>query len=132
MLLSEKFDIKKERTSRVGYILDYDASPLTKEELLYAHVALTTDDIHQLVELGYREAVQICKDLLHMPVPQPPLILAPLSGVTSKAKSAPNRTMAVVDDKDSDADIEEEDDDDNSEAQTEQDGDADADTSAKA
>src|SRR6202451_1225503 len=84
MLLSGKFDTKKESTSRVGYILDYDASPLTQEELIRARVTLTVEDIHQLVELGYREAAQICKDLLHMPVPSLPLILAPLSGVSSK------------------------------------------------
>jgi hypothetical protein len=46
LLLSGKFDDKKEQTSRSGYILDYDAKPLTDEELIQARVTLTTMQIN--------------------------------------------------------------------------------------
>jgi hypothetical protein len=133
MLLSGKFSSKKERTSRVGYILDYDPSPLTEAELLRRRVTLTTEDVHQLVDLGYREAVQICKDLLHMPVPQLPLILSPLSGVNSKTKTPQQLAKTNVDDEDSDAEIEEEEDTDDEDAEldTEHDN-MDADATAEA
>ena len=42
LLLRGKFDDKREQKSCSGYILDYDASPLTEDELLKAHVTLTT------------------------------------------------------------------------------------------
>lgn len=41
LLLSGKFDDKRERSSRSGYIFDYDASPLTEPEILKARVTLT-------------------------------------------------------------------------------------------
>jgi hypothetical protein len=132
MLLSGKFSLKKERTSQVGYILDYDASPLT-EELLRCRVTLTTEDIHRLVDLGYCEAVQICKDLLHMPVPQLPLILAPLSGVNSKTKTPQQLAKTNADDKDSDAEIEKEEDTDDEDVELDTEHDTmDADTTAEA
>jgi hypothetical protein len=84
LLLSGKFNVKKERSSRAGYILDYDATPLTEDELLKARVDLTILEINQIVELAHKEAVAICKDVLHMPVAAPPLQLAPLSGPTKK------------------------------------------------
>jgi hypothetical protein len=132
MLLYGKFSLKKERTSRVGYILDYDTSPLT-EELLRCRVTLTTEDIHRLVDLGYCKAVQICKDLLHMPVPQLPLILAPLSGVNSKTKTPQHLAKTNADDEDSDAEIEKEEDTDDEDVELDTEHDTmDADTTAEA
>lgn len=118
----------------MGYILDYDASPLTQEELIRARVTLTVEDIHQLVELGYREAAQICKDLLHMPVPSLPLILAPLSGVSSKVQLATHQNKVGVDDEDSDAEGDEDEDTDSEvgDLDTEEHADVDADASAEA
>jgi len=46
LMLSGKFSAKRERSARAGYILDYDATPLSEEELLRAHVTLTTLDIN--------------------------------------------------------------------------------------
>jgi len=80
LLLGGNFDDKRERKSRSGYILDYDASPLTEEELLRAHVTLTTIQINQLVDIGHREADAICRDLLGIPVSKRGIPLIPLIG----------------------------------------------------
>ena len=80
LLLSGNFNDKRERKSQSGYILDYDASPLTEEELLKARVTLTTVQINQLVDIGHREADAICQDLLHMPVSKRGTPLIPLIG----------------------------------------------------
>jgi hypothetical protein len=80
LLLSGKFDAKKERTSRAGYMLDYDATPLTEDELHQACITLSTHEINQIVELAHKEAMGVCRDILHMPVPKLPLTLVPLSG----------------------------------------------------
>lgn len=83
LLLSGKFDVKKERDSRASYILDYDATLLTNKELSQARVTLTTLDINEIVALAYKEASAIYKVILHMPVPSLPLQLVPLSGPTA-------------------------------------------------
>jgi hypothetical protein len=80
LLLGGKFNDSRERKSCSGYILDYDASPLTEEELLKAHITLTTIQINWIVEPSHREADTICKDLLHMPLPKRPIPLIPLIG----------------------------------------------------
>lgn len=80
LLLSGKFNAKKVCSSQVGYILDYDVTPLTNEELQQGRVSLTTYKINQIVELAYKEASAICSDILHMPVLKLPLTLVPLSG----------------------------------------------------
>ena len=46
LMLSRKFSAKKEQLACAGYILDYDTTPLSKEELLHAHITLTTFDIN--------------------------------------------------------------------------------------
>jgi hypothetical protein len=84
------------------------------------------------VELGYQEAIQICKDLLHMPVPQLPFTLVQLLGVGSKMKvTNPNTSADGGDDDDSSgAEIDEEedvDDDNDDELIIEQDKNMDAD-----
>ena len=68
ILLSGKFKEKREKQSGVGYILDFDAAPLSPEDFRLAVVTLTPEDINKLVELGYKEAEMICKDLLKIPV----------------------------------------------------------------
>ncbi|KAF7969844.1 hypothetical protein HWV62_25914 [Athelia sp. TMB] len=104
LLLSGKFNIKKERTSRAGYIMDYDATPLTEEELVAARVTLTELEINQIVILGWTEASQICKCILYMPIPSFPLRLVPLSGPPKKHKAAP--VQASHDDGEDDDDFE--------------------------
>jgi hypothetical protein len=102
LLLSGKFDDKKERTSRSGYILDYDANPLTEEELLRARVTLTTMHINQLVDIAHREADLICRDLLHMVLPKSGTLLAPLAGPPAEKKSLKSNTGTADDEYDSD------------------------------
>jgi hypothetical protein len=70
ILLSENFKENREKKSGVGYILDFDATPLSPESYQLAVVDLTTQDIHNLVELGYKEAEMICRDLLKIVVPR--------------------------------------------------------------
>ena len=41
LLAQKNASATKERTARAGYILDYDNTPLTSDELLQAHVVLT-------------------------------------------------------------------------------------------
>ena len=70
ILLSGNFQENREKRSGTGYILDFDATPLTPEDYRLAVVDLTTQDINGLVELGYKEAELICRDLLKIPVPR--------------------------------------------------------------
>ncbi|KAJ6503931.1 hypothetical protein C8R45DRAFT_924266 [Mycena sanguinolenta] len=90
ILLSGSFKEKRERNARVGYVLDFDASPLTAEDRKLAEVTLTDRDIDSLVELGFQEATLICTQLLHIPAPKPmerkPLDLAPLGVPAPKAR----------------------------------------------
>ena len=80
LLLGGKFDDKRGEKKRSSYIFDYDASPLTEEELLKARITLTTIQINQLIDIGHREADAICRDLLHMPVSKRGIPLIPLIG----------------------------------------------------
>lgn len=79
ILLSGKLTAKKERTTRAGYVLDYDPSVLTPDELKKARVRMPKTLLDQLVELAYKEAAQILKQLLRIPPPTIfPLALTPL------------------------------------------------------
>ncbi|KAJ7837146.1 hypothetical protein B0H13DRAFT_1912627 [Mycena leptocephala] len=109
ILLSGRFHEKRERNARVGYVLDFDTSPLTAEDRKLAEVRLTDSDINALVELAFQEASLICTQLLGIAAPKPtredPVALAPLG--------APMRTGKQVvppGDSDSDWDIDPEDD----------------------
>ncbi|EIW56114.1 uncharacterized protein TRAVEDRAFT_50602 [Trametes versicolor FP-101664 SS1] len=94
ILLSGKVSAKKERTSRVGYALDYDPSPLTPEELKNARVRMPKAVLDKLVELAYKEAAQIAKQLLRMPVPVLPLKHIPLRAPNpSSRRRAPKNTV---------------------------------------
>src|ERR1700683_2294193 len=67
--------------------MDYDASPLTEEEIMKARVTLTTIEINQLVDLGHHEADTICREFLHMVLPKRGIPLTPLSGPPRKTNS---------------------------------------------
>ncbi|KDQ56779.1 hypothetical protein JAAARDRAFT_207846 [Jaapia argillacea MUCL 33604] len=89
ILLLGNFKGQKERTSKSGYLLDYDGSPLSADELRHAHVRLTDGEFNQLVELAFKETSQICKELLRMPIPSLPLVLAPIISLKSRSKRKP-------------------------------------------
>ncbi|KAJ6579492.1 hypothetical protein DFH09DRAFT_1445551 [Mycena vulgaris] len=113
ILLSGKFKEKRERNARVGYVLDFDASPLTPEDKKLAEVKMTDADMNALVEIGFVEAALICTQILHIPAPKPtaakPLELAPLGVHAPKAKSS-----AEDSDSDEEDDFEDEDEDEES------------------
>ena len=73
---------RPEREAKSGYILDFDSTPLSPEELKECHVKLTTADLNALVELAAKEAEKISRQLLHMKVTRPsvkhPWVLAAL------------------------------------------------------
>ncbi|KAG6895279.1 hypothetical protein C0992_002217 [Termitomyces sp. T32_za158] len=90
LLLSGKFKEARERHSASGYIMDYDARPLTSDDKELATVKLTDCDLNELVSLGFHEAYHICKDLLKIPASLPtleaPIDLAPLGSLSSQSK----------------------------------------------
>ncbi|KAI0349019.1 hypothetical protein OH77DRAFT_1415677, partial [Trametes cingulata] len=123
ILLSGKFSANKERSSRAGYILDYDASPLTPAELSEARVYMPEALLNQLVELAYLEATQIAKQLLRMPTPSLPLTLTPLRAPNTKAGKHSHHGSAgqsgkssavggLGDDEETDGEVEEDEDED--------------------
>lgn len=102
ILLSGKITAKKERTSRAGYVLDYDPSPLTPDELKNARVRMPESLLNQLVELAYKEATQIAKQLLRMPLPTLPFNHIPLRPPNASARRR-KRAVAVPDSDEEDA-----------------------------
>ncbi|KAJ7742173.1 hypothetical protein DFH07DRAFT_980597 [Mycena maculata] len=92
ILLSGRFKEKHERNANVGYVLDFDASPLTAEDRKLAEVRLTNSDLNTLVELAFQEASLICTQLLGIPAPKPtnqkPLALMPLGAPLRKGKQS--------------------------------------------
>jgi hypothetical protein len=69
ILLSGKFKENREKKSAVGYIIDHDPTPLSPQEFHMALVDLETLNLNCLVELAFKEASAICKDLLQISVP---------------------------------------------------------------
>jgi hypothetical protein len=82
LLMSGRFNEKREKLSRVGYIIEYSSLSLSSHEQRSLLVTLTNVHLDTLVELGFREATAICKELLHIPTIRPtiqsPLALIPL------------------------------------------------------
>ncbi|KAJ7150792.1 hypothetical protein C8R46DRAFT_1305602 [Mycena filopes] len=104
ILLSGSFKEKRERDHRVGYVLDFDASPLTAEDRKLAAVQMSDAAMDKLVKLAFTEAALICDDLLGIPAPTPtpqkPLRLTALGAPGPKAK----KSKGVETDSDSDSD----------------------------
>lgn len=71
ILLGGNFKENWERNSGVGYILDFDCTPLTADEIRGATVDITDSEINELVELACKEASLICKQLLKIPAALP-------------------------------------------------------------
>ena len=55
----------------MGYILDYDAAPLTAEDFCLALPKLTRSDLNGIVETAFSEASSICKDILKISILTP-------------------------------------------------------------
>ncbi|KAL7280478.1 LOW QUALITY PROTEIN: hypothetical protein ACG7TL_005410 [Trametes sanguinea] len=121
-----KVTAKKERTACAGYVLDYDPTPLTAAELEHARVRLPEESVNRLVEVAHKEATQIAKQLLRLPIPALPFSQIPLrpppmltrSHLASKA--APAREDS---DEEDDDDVHVNDDDDDDDDDEELDGD---------
>ncbi|KAJ7430573.1 hypothetical protein B0H11DRAFT_1942811 [Mycena galericulata] len=108
ILLSGSFREKRERKAGLGYVLDFDASPLTAEDLKLAKIRVTDADMNSLVELAFKEAKLICTQLLHIPAPtltlQKPLSLTPLGVPPAKTKFPQDDEISEDSDLDSDPD----------------------------
>jgi hypothetical protein len=116
ILSSGKFEKKKERTSAVGYIMDFDTNHITTKDRLHP-VTLSDHDIRLLIEIAHSEAVRICKDILNLPTPSLPFQLKALGVQLPRKKKAVTPTDADNDSdgtEDSDGDVSEDDDDDDS------------------
>ena len=98
ILLSGNFKENREKKLKVGYDLDFDPTPLTPEHQCLATVKIMTEELNGLVELAYKEAEMICKDLLN-------ILVVPIS------HKKPLGLVKVGIMSDSDQDDEEEDDD---------------------
>ena len=81
--------------SGVGYILDYNAAPLTPEDFCLALPKLTCVDLNGLVELAFSEANSICKDILKISISPPsidkPLLLVKCGAPCSTKKTATSK-----------------------------------------
>ncbi|KAF8060260.1 hypothetical protein FPV67DRAFT_1632538 [Lyophyllum atratum] len=107
LLLSGQFAEKRERHSAAGYIMDYDATPLSPHDKQLATVNLTDSELNVLVTLAFRETCHICKNILHIPITVPtdnsPLDLSRL-GAPPPAKNSKKKSKIEADDFDSDMD----------------------------
>ncbi|KAI0645527.1 hypothetical protein C8Q79DRAFT_1104104 [Trametes meyenii] len=101
ILLSGKLSAKKERTTRAGYVLDFDPTPLTPAELDNARVQISESELNRLVELAHKEATLIAKQLLRMPIPSLPYILTPLRTPNFRVR-CPRRKIPPSPEKDED------------------------------
>ena len=98
-LLFDRFKEKHQKESRVGYLLDVDTSPLSEVEFHLLQAKLTLLALNQLVELGFREAMLICRQILRIPVASPtqdsPVPLVPLSALSKiRQKAEPMKPTA--------------------------------------
>jgi hypothetical protein len=113
ILLSGTFSENREWNSWSGYSFNFDSSPLSSEDLLSSRVTLTTHDFNQLIEIGCKDAIQICRTILCMPIPSLPLTLAPL-GAAGHKKVQPEKGAVAEDnseEEDSSEEVEEDGDD---------------------
>ena len=107
ILLSGDFNAKREKESGVGYILEYDAAPLTAEDFRLALPKLTRSDLNGIVETAFSKASSICKDILKISIPTPSIEkLVPLVKCGAPHPKPKNRkktaTSKSIDDEDFD------------------------------
>ncbi|KAF9232090.1 hypothetical protein BU15DRAFT_90744 [Melanogaster broomeanus] len=83
LLLSGQFKPQENlsKLSAVGYIFDVDdlATPLSPDQFKIATVKLSTGEVNQLVEMAFKEANQICTEILQIPIPGEPDDSHPIS-----------------------------------------------------
>ena len=91
----------------MGYILDYDAAPLTAKDFCLALPKLTRSDLNGIFETAFSEASSICKDILKISIPTPSIEkLVPLVKCGAPHPKPKNRkktaTSKSIDDEDFD------------------------------
>jgi hypothetical protein len=91
ILLSGRFKEKRERNANMGYVLDFDTSPLTPEDRKLAEVNLSDSDMNVLVEFAFQEATLICTQTHEKPVP-----LAPLGAPMRTGKKQPTHDRSPI------------------------------------
>ncbi|KAJ7215413.1 hypothetical protein GGX14DRAFT_533972 [Mycena pura] len=83
---------KRDRKANQGYVLDFDASPLTAEDRQLAYLAVTDAEMNTLVKVAHQEATLISSELLNISAPTPtelkPVKLTPLSSLPPTRKPA--------------------------------------------
>jgi hypothetical protein len=87
ILSTGKFTKKQERTSAVGYIMDFDTSHMTAEDQYLQPSTLDDQDIRLLIETAHSEAIRVCKDIISLPIPSLPFQLKPLGAHSRKKKA---------------------------------------------
>ena len=91
----------------MGYILEYDAAPLTAEDFRLALPKLTCSDLNGIVETAFSEVSSICKDILKILIPTPsiekPVPLVKCGAPCPKPKNRKKTAMSKsIDDEDFD------------------------------
>ncbi|KAJ6543068.1 hypothetical protein B0H19DRAFT_1268241 [Mycena capillaripes] len=107
ILLSEKFNLKRERDSAAGYIMDYDAKAFSVDDQRIAAGRVNDADLDALAALAYQEAAQICKEILLIPASSP-TVDKPLQLEESDLDDDSDVDEEIDDDSDA-GDVEEED-----------------------
>ncbi|EIW80096.1 hypothetical protein CONPUDRAFT_155464 [Coniophora puteana RWD-64-598 SS2] len=77
ILMTGDFKERCKKESQSGYSFDHDSRLLSEDQLLKLRVTLTREDINILVRIAYREAAEICKQILRIRV-RPIHVDAPL------------------------------------------------------
>jgi hypothetical protein len=100
ILLAGSFKEKRERSHRLGYVLDFDSTPLTPADRKIPQVRITDADMNALVELSFVEALLIYTQLLHISAPQPtlskPVKLTALGATAPRAKNPVQSTRIQI------------------------------------
>src|SRR5258708_36574102 len=95
---------KQEWDSHSGYLMEYNATPLTNQDIHNATVDLAMLQIDSLIEIAYKEASAICQDLLGISAPtvtiDKPLKLAVMGALSQghKVSGTMNDNVATNDD----------------------------------
>ena len=109
IMLTGKFTPKKsERTSRVGYIMDFESKTTPLESIPCS--SLTSGDVDALLDVAYNEVKSICKDILSLRFNENLPILLSCVGNNPKNSTAPAGSRAESqDDSEYESDVEDED-----------------------
>lgn len=105
MLKASKLKDRRDKPSASGYHYDREhVRPLTEEELIGMRVpADIRIRMGGLVEVGHKEALSLCRQILRMPVPSTPQKLIRVGAVCRAPSKHLKRAQAVDDDSESDS-----------------------------